>query len=429
MDLYDRKALSLKETRLPRDWEARFSKRLLQGYINYLWKDWPWIHMDCICQQRNVKNLFRDNDNILDGTPPEELCLSGGYQYFNKTAVLYLAYGGDLEVHWRINEPKFPVYWEKWLTGAYKSWARNCEPQERLDARFVFALRHFSPQDDKRVQAWIGLGEKPSKTDLDDIECLIHWHVQQCDLIEARARAKVSTEEARELDGGDWWRTEGVAQRAKAYHSTLFPTCRAILAIGRNPMPEKQHVLLVLTSHNQDMSSGPPTFDSIAPKDIVEKRSEMIVEVSLQTAIRYLQLLERKEEFANMAFRTKNDERREAIYEDIRRRAHYELEGLRDFSGTIGGRRTRRGRKRSRRPVTLTLTVDAFMEAAWRRIVADEHSLALLSSSADLRRSMQDEDINTSAMNEGDDYKSWSMAVRDWGRRMLFWRNKTWSIE
>lgn len=415
---YDEELPSLREECLPRDWYPRYSKRLLQGYVDYLWEGWPLLHRHCLCRQGYVQNLFRDNDDILDGTSPKELSLGSAYPFFNKTAIFYLAFGGSPEKNWRENERKFPVCWEPWLEDAYDSWARECEPRERLDARFVFALRHFSKQDDKRVQTWIGLGEG-SGNDLDqdkDIERLIHWHNEFCDRIQARAKAPLSPEDERNIDG--WWTTDGISRRAKAYHSTLAPTCRAVLGIARNPMPSTRHVLLVLTGHNEDLLSGAPTFDSIPLEDIVVRRSNTIVEVSLQTAIRYLQLLERKEESANAAFRERNDQRREAIYEDVGKRSQHELEEIRAFSGTLGGRRARRGRRRRRRPVYLTSGFNVIMEASWKLIVADEYNLACLANTTALRRTMHEEDTSTRDKNE-----AWRGSVKSWGEsaRSLIW--------
>lgn len=418
----DARSSFLKKTRLPRDWDVRYSKRLVQEYINYLWEEWPPFHSGCICQQGYVENMFRENADILDGSSPKELDLGSAYSFFNKTTILYLAYGGDIEVHWRINEPKFPVYWEKWLSDAYDTWAHDCKPRERQDARFVFALHQFSKRDDKRVQKWIGLGEEPSELlEMDeDIERLVKWHLRHCDKIEARAKADVSAHDEWTISGG--WRAEGIALRAKAYHSALAPTCRAILAIGRSPMAESQHVLLVLTGHNQDMVSGALTFDSIPLEDSVARRSSSIVEVSLETAVKYLGVLERKEEYMNAAFRAKNDERREAIYANLRARAENELHDLRKFCGTTRGRRTRRGRKRSKRTVKLADNDGLFMDAAWRRIVDDEHALAFLSSTAELRRSMQDEGVELFPAGDSAE-KSWWLVGSDMIRSIGFWGN------
>lgn len=106
---------------------------------------------------------------------------------------------------------------------------------------------------------------------------------------------------------------DGIARHAKAHHSVITPTFKAVLAIATEAMTDAGRVLLVLTGHNRDMVSGPPDFNSIADH-VIARRSDSVVEVSLQTAVRFLRLLERKEEAVNDAFRTRNDERREAIY-------------------------------------------------------------------------------------------------------------------
>ena len=371
----------LQAGRFPQDWYYRYGERLKQEYVNFMWEDYPAFHRwrGIIGGEHHMGHHTRHTkSNIFEGEAPNNDHIGWAYHFYNTTATLYLAHGGDSTKHLAIQELSHPIQPEDWVRSVYDTWASTCERRERFDARFVFAPLHFSPQEEKRVRKWLGLasGDQPGFLHSRDLQRLIEWHIKHCDMLEATAARAVTHEEEEHVDS--LGTSQGLAKLAKAHYSAITPTFRAVFAMGTNAMADTQHVLLVLTGHNEAMVSGPPTFDSIA-NEIVAWRSPGMVEVPLQTAVRYLRLLERREEAVNVAFRAKNDERREAMYRNLMSRAAWQLEDMRVYLKPRAGRR-------KRKRLELTTAIDVVMNAVWRdNIVPDEAFFAVLLSTRELR--------------------------------------------
>lgn len=77
------------------------------------------------------------------------------------------------------------------------------------------------------------------------------------------------------------------------------------------------NAFLLLTGDNRDMRSAPPAFRDIPPASIISQPQVNVVEVTLETAVKFLCLLEGREEEANAEYRALNFARREAIYKDL----------------------------------------------------------------------------------------------------------------
>lgn len=105
----------------------------------------------------------------------------------------------------------------------------------------------------------------------------------------------------------------------------LSPISSAVFLIDIQSMQEDRHVLVILTGDNACMRSTPPTFAGIPESEIIGYRNEMVAEVSLKTAVRYLRYLDSEEERVNDVLRRTTERRRQALVrrdeEDARSRA------------------------------------------------------------------------------------------------------------
>ncbi|EME45948.1 hypothetical protein DOTSEDRAFT_22072 [Dothistroma septosporum NZE10] len=360
---------------LPYDWYERLGQRLVRYSSDVEWAEWPSM-FPVTCVGRQGFGTEYMVGTLADRELPDQLDVKKAYHYLGKTATFYTIFGGDWSMEWRLNVKTFPLGLIQWTSRIWDMFRKNCREHEKFDARFAIAPWRLARQDDERFDKWLGLGKVPRPVSESDMKQLIEWHVRHCDLLQARATTPITDqdhEHVREL--AYFWR---FSQKTKPLLAPMTPTFRAVFMLGRNPMTQPPNVLLVLTGHNQDMKSGPATFELIPRSKIVSWRTDSMVEVSLETTIRYLQTLERREEASNDVFRAQNDHRRRAIYQGMVEDTYRDLEAAHRECEISNGIDTGFDVRRA-------LGNGLCLKFGWEALVQDEKWYHVLSSTSTLR--------------------------------------------
>lgn len=365
---------SLVVERLPRDWYERFGENLVRYASDAEREEWPRRFLTYFLMARHVW-LYSMDGTLRDLALPEKVDTYYADHFLGKTTTFYTIFGGDWNKSWRINIETFPVGPPDWMGDIWEMWTRQCREHERYDARFVIAPVRLSRQDDARFDQWLGLGKEPDSVSESDMQQLISWHLRNCDLLQARANATVTDEDHKHMKSLAY--DKRLSQKSQPLLAPFTPTRRAVFMLGRDHMTQQRSVLLVLTGQDQDLKSGPATFDIIPRDKIISWRTDCMIEVLLETAICYLRKLERREEAVNGEFRGLNDARRRAIHhglvddnmEDVLE-LHSKILAAPDLDFKLGDWKR---------------WAEAYVISGWEHLVADYQWFEVLSGTSQLR--------------------------------------------
>ncbi|KXS95177.1 hypothetical protein AC578_11153 [Pseudocercospora eumusae] len=359
----DPTSTKLSKERLPPDWYDRFGDRLIQHLVDFSLDHYLWLH------QRSCTHIPRFEDvprwqRILDDVLLNgHLSLEAAWCVANKLAVAYqVTVWPESFPHLSTRELTQIFCGRNWAEEAFSHWTEQSDPKEREDGRYVLGLMHSSRSVCEAMGRWIGLGGPATGGEdaiqqQEGIKSLIEKHVQLCDLVQACIYKAAGSRYHDEFPSG----SDGLHHidgEARYYHSALTPTARAVFMVTWCDIPKKRTVLLVLTGHNEDMRSGPATFTSLRESDIIAHRCSGVVEVRLETAIRYLHQLNALEERVNEDLKRTHAARRARLHKHFRDGAKSAIEDLRArFHASADGS---------------ILSESSELQTAWQAIVEEE---------------------------------------------------------
>lgn len=204
------------------------------------------------------------------------------------------------------------------------------------DDRMPFSFVNVPAEDSLRWQNCMGLGltgkisakNVPTVREA-ELERLAERNSRLCDLVRKRAHGPPGFYDEDMLQPVQPANGR-LGDRIRWYHTTLFPTCRAVMVIATMMLTVHKTVLLVLTGDYEHLRSGPPTLADIPADEIVQAHSDAVVEVKVSTAVWYLACLDAAEEAANEELRSLNGKRQRLMEQEFRREAEETTRKLAD---------------------------------------------------------------------------------------------------
>lgn len=294
----------LKTKRLSLDWLNRNREAIIRESAERLQRTRLRVNLRRPWPQSTTPTL---DDDTLSGP----LSVHVAMRLFNTAAFCYWMVPGRTQFG-QFHEEGLCVASTDWLPSMMWIWRRLCSAEAIADDRQALMPVEIIGQDALDLESWLGLG---LRSDLDTearfeaqaagLDVLIARHRRLCDLVHARAYGLPGP-----FDQEQMGRSLPI-ERMGYYHATFIPTCRAVFLDAPCALLKDRGVLLVLTGDDEQLKSGPPSLDDIPAAEILCVRAKNAVEVSLDTAVRFVAGLEAAEEDANEDLRRVNADRRQ----------------------------------------------------------------------------------------------------------------------
>ncbi|KAK6399550.1 hypothetical protein LTR81_025098 [Elasticomyces elasticus] len=266
---------------LPLSWFNRH----IEEIVEELWKE---LKDSCLFLRRRQAQLYREFAEFWKQTP---ICSSWTVEalspLFNVPAFCYTI---PPPVQDNFTVPPFV-----WIDEAWSEWIKSADDTPETDNKDPFNLVQIERTLAISISRWLRIGLKHDLTGInqmqqqEDLATLFQQHRQLCDLVDTHAH-KLMLEPLPE-DG---------------YERSLH---------------QGRRVVLILTGDNAHMLSMQPTFAGIPESEIIARRADNIIEVSLATAVRYLRFLDTEEERVNDELRDVTKTRSEKLSLQFREEA------------------------------------------------------------------------------------------------------------
>lgn len=214
----------------------------------------------------------------------------------------------------------FPLTVYTWVSEAWAEWIKSAQDPDivKCDIKDPFNLVNVDQGLSISIITWLGqcLGVrrdliKPIKAEglqKDGLETLFQHHRRLCDLVDDQAHSPLfGLDTVLSVRKSPW-----EIDQLRSINPVASPVCYAVLLMATERLHEKRRVLLILTGDNARMHTT-PTFESIPEPEIFARKGENIVEVSLDTAVRYLRYVDTAEEKMNDVLRSATEIRSKEV--------------------------------------------------------------------------------------------------------------------
>lgn len=289
---------------LPEDWSYRHGEAVIREFA----KDKVLSSRKALRKEIDHFHELRISPTLTPSLLSATLPVHLARRLFNRVAFCYCVKPTNVQYD---RDPSHVGIFT-WLAEAFEAWTQLCSDDAKKDHRMAFATVNLQGQDLIQIGNWLGVGEPDSVDNIDtrkaqdaSISQLIVQHRQLCDLVQARAYGPAELTDEFHIGPQSW-----TSDRLGWYYATCAPVCRAVILLAPNTLDRRRSVTILLTGDNAQLKSKPPTLDSIPAADIFKRRADHIVEVALETAVRFLHRLDIAEESANDDYRRLNTLRR-----------------------------------------------------------------------------------------------------------------------